>query len=252
MLGMVAGGAGVRVVSAYRPFPPESAAHRRLGPFDWPAAIRTLRASVARSCGCETVAITDRDTALDGPTLQYATTERRLMLWILDVSLAYLASDDFDRDTIFVSPDSLVLQDLRPYFGADATVLIRSADRYQRRPILNAVQWWRVAAKDALVAFYRQALDLALTLPEGLVVWGADSEPLRQLLDPIHVGIHRRAGLRVRLLESVTVLRSLSGTAVAAMDRGEPPPIPDIAVWDFKGPRKQYLPRCAAALGWSS
>jgi hypothetical protein len=82
----------VRVVTPFRPFEPESREHLELGPFDWIGAIGMLRASVERSCHCETVAVTDVDTTLPGPTFQYATTHRRLMLWILDVSLRYLES----------------------------------------------------------------------------------------------------------------------------------------------------------------
>jgi hypothetical protein len=72
----------LRVVSPYRPFVPESQAHQLLGEFDWVAALRMLRVSVTKAMGCDTVAITDVDTDLPGPTFHYETKERRLMLWI--------------------------------------------------------------------------------------------------------------------------------------------------------------------------
>jgi len=197
----------VRIVSPYRPFAPTSASHQQLGPFDWQDALRMLAASVATSCHCETMALTDVTTPLRVPAFAYPTTRSRLMLWILDVSLAYLASPDFDQDTVFVSPDSLVVGDLRPYFEGDLTLLVRTGDKYQHRPILNSVQWWPIAAKDQLVGFYRQALILADAFPEPLVLWGADSEALRQLLDPIRVGLHTRAGLQVSMRESASVRR---------------------------------------------
>jgi len=232
----------IRIVSPYRPFEPESPSHQTLGPFDWIAALRMLAASVRASCGCETVAITDVATALPVPAFRYPTQQSRLMLWILEVSLAYLQSDDFDRDTVFVSPDTLVLRDLRPYFGGDLTVLVRTPKKYHNRPVINAVQWWPVAAKDRLIGFYRTALARAQALPEHTIVWGADSESIRQLLEPIALGIHDRDGLQVSMREASTILISISTAIMRALDAGRPIPRLSVPIADFKGPlRKTYL-----------
>ena len=59
-----------RVVSPFRQFVPESEPHRELGPFDWVDALRMLGASVSRSNGVETLALTDVDTDLPVPSLQ--------------------------------------------------------------------------------------------------------------------------------------------------------------------------------------
>lgn len=239
----------LRVVSPYRPFAPESSSHHRLGAFDWIDALRMLAVSVRRSCQCETLAITDIDTDLPVPAIQLPTTHRRLMLWIVEVSLAYLASDAFDRDTVMVSPDNIVTADLRPYFGGDLSILVRSARKYRNRPILNAVQWWPMASKAALIAFYRETLTRAEGLIEPLQVWGADSECLRQQVDPIRLGLHQRDGLTVHMIEASTVLVSITNGVMAALDRRQPllqsPP-----VVDFKGPiRKPYMRRYFDALG---
>jgi hypothetical protein len=201
----------LRVVSPYRPFEPESPAHRLLGPFDWPAALRMLHASVTRQ-GADFRAITDTATMLPVPTIHLATTATRLMLWILDVSLRYLESDAFDRDTVMVSPDSLVLGDLRPYFAGDLSLLVRSGKKYQKRPLLNAVQWWPIAAKAALIDFYRAACVHAAGLPDNLIRWGADTEALRVLVEPIALGVHVRHGLRVHMIEARSVMQSSTQT----------------------------------------
>lgn len=238
----------MRVVSAYRPFEPESHAHRLLGPFDWPRALEMLAESVTRSCRCETVALTDRLTELPIRAFRYDSSASRLMLWILDVSLRYLESPDFDRDTVFVSPDTLVTGALSPYFAGDLTLLIRPVPKYAKRPILNAAQWWPVASKDRLIGFYRAALQTACELPEGFIEWGADSEALRRLVHPTTPGLHERAGLSVSMVLSSDVLQSISTRMIAGLDSGRPLPPPPVPIVDFKYTRKRFMAQYFEAL----
>lgn len=230
----------LRIVSPYRPFAPESPAHQLLGAFDWIGALRMLQTTVVRQ-GYEFAAITDRATVLPVPTINLPTSATRLMLWILDVSLRYLESDAFDRDTVMVSPDSLVMGDLRRFFAGDLTILVRPARRFTKRPILNSVQCWPVGSKDKLIAFYRQALTGAERLPDNVITWGADSEAIRELVAPIQVGIHSRAGLQVAMVESGRVMESLTTSTMHRVERGERVS-PLAPVVDFKYLRKQFMP----------
>ncbi len=220
----------LRVVSPYRPFVPESYAHTTLGPFDWVDALRMLRVSVARSNNCETVAITDLDTELPGPTFQYATTERRLMLWILDVALCYLRSDDFDCDTILLSPDLLVFGDLRPWMTEHFTVLMRA--KYPAHPILNAVQFWPLQRKATLIRFYEDALTIGRSLPEGYLRWGGDTEPIRRLLAPLAPGLVI-PGKIDKLGYKGMATKLACGQVV----------LPVRAILDFRFTRKQFMRR---------
>jgi len=229
---------GLRIVSPYRPFAPESQSHELLGPFDWIGALRMLAVSVAQSNACETLALTDVATPLAVPALSYPTTQPRLMLWILEVTCWYLESADFDRDTILVSPDTLVFQDLRPYFSGDLTVLIRAGDRFAARPILNSVQWFPVRSKARLIAFYRDALAIGQTLDEGYLRWGADTEPLRQLLAPVVPGLSERHGLDVSMLHAQAVMNSLPSHLMQQLEAGHPIPWPRVPVVDFRYLRK--------------
>jgi hypothetical protein len=61
----------MKIVSPFRPFPPESSAHRKLGPFDWVGALQMLGTSARASCDCATFALTDVDTDLPVPAYQY-------------------------------------------------------------------------------------------------------------------------------------------------------------------------------------
>jgi hypothetical protein len=244
----------MRVVSPYRALTTESPSHRKLGAFDWVEALALLRASVDRTCHCETVGLTDLTTELPDPVYRFPARHDRLMCWILEVSLAYLESPLFDQDTVFVSPDSIILRDLRAGFSGDLTVLVRSAARYRLRPILNSVQWWPLHGRSRLIPFYRRALAIAEGLNENLQRWGADSESLRQLLFPISPGLQHRAGLRVSLCEFSPVFISLSGTMMRALEEHKPLPLPPWAkILDFKGPRrKPYMAACGRSLGLTS
>jgi hypothetical protein len=140
----------LRIVAPFRPFPPESDLHKQMPDFDWIDAIRLLQASVEQSCPSATFhVITDADTDLPLPTLQYVTTRRRLMLWTLEACLRYLASDDFDRDTVMLDCDQLVYGDLSHLVSAnvDLMVCIRPVEKQRKNPtampILNGVQVWR-------------------------------------------------------------------------------------------------------------
>lgn len=231
----------MRVVSPFRPFPAESVEHLALGAFDWLDAIRMMRASVTRSCRCDAVVITDADTTLPGPTFQYDTRERRLMHWILEVSLCYLAGPHFDRDTVMVSPDVLVFCDLREWMAGDVGIVVRPD--HTERPILNSLQWWPVASRDKLLRLYTKALAYAKTLPEEIQVWGADSEPFRHLLRPLYPGCGpRKSGIVANLVDSRHVLLPLDSGTIAALEKGEAIQTPELAI-DFRYLRKRYMRR---------
>jgi hypothetical protein len=232
----------MKIVTPFRPFEPESIEHIRLGPFDWHGAIKMLRASAARFSQCETFVITDVDTTVPGPAHYFETTERRLMLWILEVSLRYLESEHFDQDTVMVSPDILVLGDLRPYFIADLGLVVRTGEKFKdtNRTVLNGVQWWRHGSKKRLQHFFRKALAIAKELPEARIVWGADTDPLIQLVSPVVGGdIVKRSGLW--FFGHAKVMQSLSSQAIAAIERGEPMASSPVPLLDFKYQRKHHM-----------
>lgn len=240
----------MKVVTPFRPFEPESPAHRKLGSFDWLAAVRMLRASVERSCGCRTFILTD---AAYQPPSAYAewgerdvynlpTTASRLMPWIVEASLRYLESDAFDEDTVFISPDTLVLKDLRFGFAADLGVIVRTREKFAAsKPILNSVQWWAHAAKPRLVAFYREALALAEGLEEGDLRWGGDTVPLVRLLEPVTAGLSERSGLSVYGWVRASTLATVSSADIYRMDEGRAPMPTLCPLVDFKYLRKHYM-----------
>jgi len=235
----------MKIVAPFRPFAPESQAHHLLGPFNWIEALELQRTSALFYGHCEAYAITDVDTDLPGPCYRYATAQRRLMLWILEVCLKYLESDDFDQDTAMVSPDILVYGELQHFFEADLGIVLRVGQKFviNDRRLLNSVQFWRLSARDGLVAFYRNALAIACRLPEAVIRWGADTEPLVELLQPLPLkeSLIERAGLTVQCIDHRRVLRSVSTVQMARLDAGLTPEWPTTPLLDFKYLRKQKM-----------
>ena len=239
----------MKVVSAYRPFEPESASHKKLGPFPWTSALAMLRQSVKASCRCETYALTDLSSDVGTvPAVRLPTTETRLMLWLLEAWSLYIESDAFDDDTAMVSPDALVFSDLRPWFSGDLGVVVRGGKFEDKRPLLNGVQLWAVRAKPRLAAFYREVRRLAARLPEGSIRWGGDTEPILELLEPLGQGHQSRQGLDVVGIPFQNFFRCPSGTDARRIEAGKrPDPTPIV---DFKYMKKRMMADYyAAAIG---
>lgn len=238
----------IRIVAPFRPLPLEAGVHLYLKHFDWIAAVRQLVESAEKACRCPVHVVTDVDTDLPVPSLQYATRHRRLMLWVLEACLRYLESDDFDRDTVMLDIDQLIYHDLAPFFppaGIDVGILVRPQSKHRvdrGQPFLNGVQFWSYAGKARLVAFYQRALQIAEQMPEHQIVWGADTDAVRELLEPLTIGLHERAGLRVAMLDSDRVLESFTRMYYKQFQRDGVFPVPMVPVLDFRGRRKEYMP----------
>lgn len=217
---------GIRLVAPYFPLPAEYAHHKALTNFDWIGAIRMLFDSARRVCGdCPMHVITDVSADLPVPSLKYATHHRRLMLWYLEAAVCYLESDDFDRDTVMLDSDQLIYGDLSKWFSPDMDLGILARELPPKDPngfrILNGVQLWSHRGKAQLAAFYRQALELAQTLPEETIAWGADTVVLERLLDPLEIGrLGFRSGVLVRFIESKDVLERVTKRQLHQMRAG--------------------------------
>lgn len=229
----------MKVVAPFRPFAPESPSHLAMPDFDWPGALEMLRASVRRSCGCETFALTDVDTTLPVPSHAYETHQRRLMLWLIEVCGCYLASDAFDQDTVMLSPDMLVYQDLAPFFRADLGIVARLSPKFLRagRTLLFGAQFWSLAAKPRLAALYRRALAMARSLDDVTIQWGADIAPFYELLRPAKYGTTSRGDLSVHLFGESEVMASITGSDEQALSVGTRP-TPPAPIVDFRYRRK--------------
>lgn len=232
-------------MAPFRPFAPESELHKSMPDFDWIGAIRMLFLSAHCSGPCDTKVITDVDTELGLPSLQYQTRHRRLMLWTLEATLKYVESRDFDRHTVVVDCDQLIYRDLSRWFQnhVDLCVLVRPNQKHREQggfPFLNTVQWLNGRSRKKLAAFYRRALAVAEGMPEPLLQWGADQEAVRSLLEPIDEGIFQRAGLTVKMINSDDVIETISSFQIEAIENGKMP-WPSRSVLDGRWRRKEYL-----------
>lgn len=230
----------MKVVSPYRPIEPYTSIHIEItkGGFDWIDALRMLRCSALLRTGAETFAITDTD--LPVPHYRYQTREPMLMLWILEVSLAYLRSEDFDQDTAFICPDNLVLKPLDGLFGKFDIGLTSRPPKFIAHPLMNSFQLWPVASKTKLIELYTRALEIGKTLSHEQQRWGGDTTPLIMLLGPIEPGLHmRELGTRVMIYPPPT-LNSIGVTTMNKMRTGRAVKL-DSAVVDFKCAWKLHM-----------
>ena len=229
----------MKVVAPYRPMAPYTSLHIELAAkgFDWIRALMMLGWSARLRAGAEVFAITD--TELPVQHHRYPSREPLLMLWMLDVSLSYLESEDFDQDTVFVGPDSIVLKALDLFGGFDIALTARPAKFAQSAPLMNGLQFWPLASRDKLVWLHRRALEIAHTLSPELQRWGADTEPLIQLLGPIKEGSFVRNGLRVKIFPYPT-LSTVGKTEMRKMRDGKTVTAGS-AVVDFKALRKLHM-----------
>lgn len=236
----------IRLVAPFLPLALENEHHQALSGFDWCDAIRMLSHSAQIACGQPVQVITDVTADLPLPALRYQTTHRRLMLWTLEACLRYLDSPDFDRDTVCLDCDQLIGQDVSRFFSpqADLGLLIRPHLRTRDtwKKVINGVQFWSVRAKSKLIAFYRAALARAEQMSEDLLQWGADTQALRELIEPVSIGLHERVGLRVHLIDDARVSRALTQEQIDAMQHGIAPRFTH-AVMDFRYRRKQHMRR---------
>ena len=229
----------MKLVAPYRPMVPYTSQHIELAAkgFDWIKALKMLGQSARLRAKAEVFAITD--TELPVPHYRYLSREPLLMLWVLEVSLAYLESADFDQDTVFISPDSLVVGRL-DVFGDFDIALTARPDKFARtKPLMNGLQFWPLAAKDKLVQLYQRVLELAHGLPLEVQRWGADTEPLIRLLGPIRAGLFTRSGLRVRIFP-YPMLRTVGGAEVRKLRAGKSV-VRGSSVVSFKAMRKRSM-----------
>lgn len=221
----------MKVVTPYRRITPYTKYHVRLANegFDWLDAIRMLASSAEKRSGVATYALTNEP--LSVPHYAYECGEQELMLWLLEVCACYLESEQFDQNTVCISPDSLVYRHLDIFDGEfDIAFSCRkNSPAAEKKPLMNGAQWWSHAAKDRLAALFRECLEMARRLPEGLRRWGADTVPLLELLGPVEEGIWSRHGITVRYLPPGS-MRTMTTTTMRKEKMGAP-----VRVVDFKG-----------------
>jgi hypothetical protein len=225
----------LRLVAPFKSIVPYKEHHIELPEGWWFDAITMLRDTGLHRAHANTYVITDEETELPFlHVLRYATRERCLMTWIVEVSLLYLESEAFDQDTVFISPDSLVRKNIDWFDGTfDIAVTARPMkEKYQRRPLKNGLQWWPLASKERLIALYREALSIARSLSDEEQRWGGDTTPFLQLLGPIVPGLHEVGTLRVMVFPHPTLME-ITNVVMRKLREGHCPDA-GAAVADFK------------------
>lgn len=247
----------MKIVSPYRPYAPYISNHLELG-FDWVGALGMLEQSVRRVAPCPFYALTDLDAEVGVPAHRYPTTESRLMIWLIEVWRAYVTSEDFDQDTVMLSPDMLLCRPVQSVFSKyrfDLGLVVRTETKFfHKRPLLNGIHFWRHAAKPALGDFFSEALRLVRTFEPELLRWGGDAEAVWRLVTPVGIRdrVLKRQGLDVGILPAASILRSVGAPEMTIASRGGALNRPTVPVLDFRYRRKASMPSVFRAIRWGA
>lgn len=105
-----------------------------------------------------------------------------LMLWILEAQKAYLESDAFDCNSIFFSPDALIIKPIHDKFtGFDLGVTLNE----QQKDIValnNGVIFISPKNKDKLIKLWEDAIEIYRNYRPELQEWGGDQKALHDAL----------------------------------------------------------------------
>lgn len=184
---------------------------------------------------------------------------REIVVWRLAATVAYLASDDFDRDTAFVDQDLVFLDDCARLFAAPFDVgftwrevqegVRTPEDHHFWHPVNGGVIFCRHAAQPQAHGFFARALAGVAAMSEEMRVWYGDQEIYVQL-------IGRDTFTRFPPPEFVTAsgaqIRLLPGE-IYNFTYGHVATIADIptqgkSIIHFKGARKQQMLEFAARI----
>lgn len=206
-----------------------------------------VTASAKSTNRCDVKVLTDQTTDVPGEVLRFNTKHTRLTLWLLEIRLAYLKSESFDLPTVFVDADMLIFKDLSPWFTKKTAValLVRTPGEYEGEwPLINSVQWFNPKKRDQLVEFYEEALKRARAMSEDQIRWGAETNAVLSLIEPLEYGFHRRWNqVGVTMIRHSDVLQKFNSHDIAQTELGVCP-WPQGAIFDFRWTRKQYMRAC--------
>jgi hypothetical protein len=106
-----------------------------------------------------------------------------LMVWILEAQLEYLKSPEFDCDSVFFSPDALIIKPIHDKFtGFDLAVTLKE----QQKGIFalnNGVIFVSPKNKYWLIALWEHALWRCNNYRDELKEWGGDQKALQDTLE---------------------------------------------------------------------
>lgn len=106
-----------------------------------------------------------------------------LMIWILKAQLEYLRSPDFNCDSIFFSPDALIIKPIHDKFtGFDLAVTLKE----QQKGIFalnNGVVFISPKNKTLLVSLWKHAIKICNDYRDELKEWGGDQKALQDVLE---------------------------------------------------------------------
>lgn len=105
-----------------------------------------------------------------------------LMLWILETQKAYLESDAFNCNSVFFSPDALIIKPIHDKFtGFDLGVTLNE-QQPNEYALNNGVIFIAPKNKDKLIKLWEDAIKICKNYRAELQEWGGDQKALHDAL----------------------------------------------------------------------
>lgn len=164
---------------------------------------------------------------------EYGDLETPLMLWILQSQKMYLQSPLFDRDSIFFSPDALIIKPFE-FPACDLGVTLNYLQPV-KHILNNGVIFVSPKHKDKLVKLWDDAIRICSAYSSSMQEWGGDQMALQEAL--IAKDWHPY-GLDVRLLNcddyNASITKNNSEEDKRIINKAK--------IIHFKGERKKKMP----------
>ena len=189
----------------------------------------------AKSRGYTTVLVTTGEISVQADEVIQIEDERYLMNWILKAQEAFINSSVFTENSVFFSPDALILQDLHKVFEGSFDLGVTERFNFPEYPINNGVIFLKVEAKEKLKSMWAEMRVRCYHYPVQIQEWYGDQKALSDILviyDDAPFGVKTQRFL----CETHNMSPSYKGSLESEIEK-----IANAFIIHFKGARKGML-----------
>ncbi len=161
--------------------------------------------------------------------------EQYLMNWILRAQEIFINSELFDENSVFFSPDALIIKDLYKIFDEDFDIGVTERFNFPEYPINNGVIFLKFAGKEKLSKMWKEMRIRCYHYPKNIQEWYGDQKALSDVLviyDDVPFGVKTKRFL----CDTHNMSPSYKDTLESAIDK-----LSNAFIIHFKGARKGMM-----------